>query len=68
MSAKNLDQFPILGQIMGLVTKTRLRLAMCEKSCMLLDIACEPFISEAKVVGAATLNHTVLDAAPALCF
>jgi predicted peroxiredoxin len=54
--------FPTLRQIMDQAIKAGVKLAVCEQSCMLLGIGRGEFISEAKVVGAATLNDMALDA------
>ncbi len=54
--------FPTLRQVMDQAVKAGVKLAVCEQSRMLLDIARGEFIPEAKVVGAATLNDLALDA------
>lgn len=59
--------FPTLRQIMDQALKAGVKLAVCEQSCMLLDIARGEFIPEAKVVGAATLNDLALDADTVIC-
>lgn len=63
-----LGSFPTLRQVMDQAIKAGVKLAVCEQSCMLLDIARGEFIPEAKVVGAATLNDLALDADAVLCF
>jgi predicted peroxiredoxin len=63
-----IGQFPTLRQAMDQAIKAGVKLAVCEQSCMLLDIGRGEFISEAKIVGAATLNDLVLDADAVLCF
>ena len=63
-----LGTFPTLRQVMDQAVKAGVKLAVCEQSCMLLDIARGEFIPEAKVVGAATLNDLALDADAVLCF
>ncbi len=59
--------FPTLRQVMDQALKAGVKLAVCEQSCMLLDIARGEFIPEAKVVGAATLNDLALDADTVIC-
>jgi len=59
--------FPTLRQVMDQAVKAGVKLAVCEQSCMLLDIARGEFIPEAKVVGAATLNDLALDADTVIC-
>jgi predicted peroxiredoxin len=61
-------QFPTLRQVMDQALKAGVKLAVCEQSCMLLDIGRGEFIPEAKIVGAATLNDIALDADVVLCF
>jgi predicted peroxiredoxin len=61
-------QFPTLRQVMDQALKAGVKLAVCEQSCMLLDIGRGEFIPEAKIVGAATLNDMALDADVVLCF
>jgi len=63
-----LGSFPTLRQVMDQAVKAGVKFAVCEQSCMLLDIARGEFIPEAKVVGAATLNDLALDASAVLCF
>ena len=63
-----IGQFPTLRQAMDQAIKAGVKLAVCEQSCMLLDIGRGEFISEAQIVGAATLNDLVLDADAVLCF
>jgi len=60
-------QFPTLRQVMDQAIKAGVKLAVCEQSCMLLDIGRGEFIPEAKIVGAATLNDLVLDADAVIC-
>jgi len=60
-------QFPTLRQVMDQAIKAGVKLAVCEQSCMLLDISRGEFIPEAKIVGAATLNDLVLDADAVIC-
>jgi len=63
-----LGQFPTLRQVMDQAIKAGVKLAVCEQSCMLLEIPRGEFIPEAKIVGAATLNDLALDADTVLCF
>jgi len=60
-------QFPTLRQVMDQAITAGVKLAVCEQSCMLLDIGRGEFIPEAKIVGAATLNDLVLDADAVIC-
>jgi len=60
-------QFPTLRQVIDQAIKAGVKLAVCEQSCMLLDIGRGEFIPEAKIVGAATLNDLVLDADAVIC-
>jgi predicted peroxiredoxin len=63
-----LGSFPTLRQVMDQAIKAGVKFAVCEQSCMLLGISRGDFISEAKIVGAATLNDIALDADAVLCF
>jgi len=63
-----LGQFPTLRQVMDQAIKAGVKFVVCEQSCMLLGISRGDFISEAKIVGAATLNDMALDADTVLCF
>jgi predicted peroxiredoxin len=48
--------------------KAGVKLMACEQSCQLMGIPRGDFTSEAKVVGAATLNDLALNADAVLCF
>lgn len=63
-----LGSFPTLRQVMDQAIKAGVKFAVCEQSCMLLGISRGDFVSEAKIVGAATLNDMALDADAVLCF
>lgn len=63
-----LGSFPSLKEVMDQATKAGVKLLVCEQSTQLLGLSRGDFISEAKVVGAATLNDLVLDADAILCF
>jgi len=63
-----IGQFPTLRQAMDQAIKAGVKFAVCEQSCMLLDIGRGEFIPEARIVGAATLNDMALDADAVLCF
>ena len=54
--------FPTVREIMDQAIAAGVKLLVCEQSCQLLGIERGDFISEAKIVGAATLNDLVLDA------
>ena len=63
-----LGSFPSLKEVMDQATKAGVRLLVCEQSTQLLGLSRGDFISEAEVVGAATLNDLTLDADAILCF
>jgi len=63
-----LGSFPSLKEVMDQAVKAGVKLAVCEQSCSLLGIPRGDFTSEAKVVGAATLNDLALNADAVLCF
>jgi len=63
-----IGQFPTLRQAMDQAIKAGVKFAVCEQSCMLLNMGRGEFIPEAKIVGAATLNDMALDADAVLCF
>jgi len=63
-----LGQFPTLRQVMDQAIKAGVKFVVCEQSCMLLNLSLDDFITEAKMVGAATLNDMALDADTVLCF
>ena len=54
--------FPTVKEIMDQAIAAGVKMSVCEQSCQLLGIERGDFISEAKIVGAATLNDLVLDA------
>jgi len=55
-------EFPTLKEIIDQAINAGVELLICEQSTQLLNIERGDFITEAKVVGAATLNDLVLDA------
>ena len=63
-----MGSFPSLKEVMDQAVKAGVKLAVCEQSCGLLGIPRGAFTSDAKVVGAATLNDLALDADTVLCF
>lgn len=63
-----LGSFPSLKDVMSQAVKAGVKIMVCEQSCQLLGIPRGDFTSEAKVVGAATLNDLALDADAILCF
>ena len=63
-----LGSFPSLKEVIDQATKAGVKLLVCEQSTQLLGLSRGDFISEAKVVGAATLNDLALDADAILCF
>jgi predicted peroxiredoxin len=63
-----MGSFPTLREVMDQALKAGVKLMACEQSCQLLGIPRGDFTSEAKVVGAATLNDLALNADAVLCF
>lgn len=63
-----IDGFPSLKEVMNQAVKAGVKLMVCEQSCMLLGIPRGDFMSEAKIVGAATLNDLAINADAILCF
>jgi predicted peroxiredoxin len=63
-----LGTFPTLKEVMVQAIKAGVQLMVCEQSCMLLGLERGQFISDAKIVGAATLNDLVLKADAVLSF
>lgn len=60
--------FPSLKEVMNQAVKAGVKLMVCEQSCSLLGIPRGELASEAKIVGAATLNDLVANADAVLCF
>jgi len=54
--------FPTLREVIDQAIKAGVKLQVCEQSTQLLRMKRGDFISEAEIVGAATLNDLVLDA------
>jgi predicted peroxiredoxin len=63
-----MGSFPTLRDVMDQALKAGVKLMACEQSCQLMGIPRGDFTSEAKVVGAATLNDLALNADAILCF
>lgn len=63
-----LGSFPSLKEVIDQATRAGVKLLVCEQSTQLLGLSRGDFISEAKVVGAATLNDLTLDVDAILCF
>lgn len=63
-----LGSFPSLKDVMNKAIKAGVKIMVCEQSCQLLGIPRGDFVSEAKIVGAATLNDLALDSDAILCF
>jgi predicted peroxiredoxin len=63
-----MGSFPTLREVMDQALKAGVKLMACEQSCQLMGIPRGDFTSEAKVVGAATLNDLALNADAVLCF
>ena len=55
-----IGEFPSLKEVLDQAVKAGVKLMACERSCHLLGIPRDEIISEAKLVGAATLNDLVL--------
>ncbi len=63
-----IGQFPSLREVMDLAVRAGVKLMVCEQSCQLINLGRGEFISEAEIVGAATLNDLVLEADGAMWF
>lgn len=57
-----IGDFPTLKEVLEQAIKSGVKIMACERSCQLLGIPRDQIISEAKLVGAATLNDLVLEA------
>lgn len=57
-----MGSFPSLKEVMDQAIKAGVKLMVCEQSCQLIDLAKGDFVSDAEIVGAATLNDLVLEA------
>ena len=60
--------FPSLKEVMDQAVKAGVKLMVCEQSCMLFNLPRGSFVSEAGIVGAATLNDLLLDADAVISF
>ena len=60
--------FPSLKEVMDQAIKAGVKFLVCEQSCGLLGIPRGDFISQASIVGAATLNDVALNADAILSF
>ena len=60
--------FPSLKEVMDQAVKAGVRMMVCEQSCMLFNLPRGSFVSEAGVVGAATLNDLLLEADAVISF
>lgn len=63
-----LGSFPSLKEVISQAVKAGVKLAVCEQSCNLLGIPRGDFVTEADIVGAATLNDLAVNADAVLCF
>jgi predicted peroxiredoxin len=63
-----LGSFPSLKEVMDQAVKAGVKLAVCEQSCQLMGFPRGDFVSEARIVGAATLNDLAMSADSVLCF
>ncbi|MEM1995181.1 MAG: DsrE/DsrF/DrsH-like family protein [Nitrososphaerales archaeon] len=57
-----IGNFPALKEVLDQALKSGVKIMACERSCQLLGIPRDEILSEAKLVGAATLNDLVLEA------
>jgi len=57
-----IGSFPSLKEVMDQAIKAGVKFMVCEQSCGLLGIPRGDFISQASIVGAATLNDVALNA------
>jgi len=60
--------FPSLKDIMEQAIKAGVTMMVCEQSCMLFNLPRGSFISDAGVVGAATLNDLLLESDAVISF
>jgi uncharacterized protein len=60
--------FPSLKDVMEQAIKAGVRMMVCEQSCMLFNLPRGSFISDAGVVGAATLNDLLLESDAVISF
>jgi len=63
-----IGSFPSLKEVIDQATAAGVKLVACGQSCQLLGLDSGDFMSEASIVGAATLNDLALDANAVLCF
>ena len=63
-----LGSFPTLKEVMDQAVQAGVKLMVCEQSCKLLGLDRGQFVSEANIVGAATLNDLLLEADAVLGF
>ena len=63
-----IGSFPSLKEVMDQAIKAGVKFMVCEQSCGLLGIPRGDFISQASIVGAATLNDVALNADAILSF
>lgn len=60
--------FPSLKEVMDQALNAGVKLMVCEQSCMLFNLPRGSFVSEAGIVGAATLNDLLLEADAVISF
>jgi predicted peroxiredoxin len=60
--------FPSLKEVMDQAIKVGVKLMVCEQSCMLFNLPRGSFVSDAGIVGAATLNDLILEADAVISF
>ena len=63
-----IGSFPTLKQVMDQAVEAGVSMMVCDQSCMLLGIEKGSIVDPAKVVGAATLNDLLLEAATVITF
>ncbi len=60
--------FPSLKEVIDQAVKAGVKLMVCEQSCMLFNLPRGSFVSDADIVGAATLNDLLLEADAVISF
>lgn len=63
-----LGDFPTLKEVMDDAVKSGVKLLVCSQSCRLIGLEKENLTSDAKIVGAATLNDLVIESDGVLYF
>jgi uncharacterized protein len=63
-----IGEFPSLKEVMDQAIQSGVKMMVCEQSCMLFNLPRGSFVSNAGVVGAATLNDLLLESDAVLSF